>query len=65
MQTVCLLCDEPMAIGAIGAVVTIGDVTEPEWAPLCRRCAALGDAERKHRRDAIMIRMLVEPSEPG
>ncbi len=60
METRCVLCDEPMTLRAIGAMVLTGDVEHPDGDVLCRRCAALSPDEQKHRRDVAMARILRE-----
>jgi len=58
METHCILCDEPMSLRAIGAMIATGDTQEPDADILCRPCATLPPDEQKRRRDDAMARML-------
>jgi hypothetical protein len=58
MKTRCILCNEPISIRAIGAMMVTGNRERPDGEAVCRRCAALSPAERKTRRDHAMTRML-------
>lgn len=62
MDTCCVLCNEPMGLRAIAALVVMGNVEHPEGGALCRRCAALPPEEQRRRRNLAMVRMLREES---
>ncbi len=52
----CLLCCAPMH--AIGAVIVMGNVADPDVDEICCTCAALSLLERKRLRNAAMVQML-------
>lgn len=62
MESCCTLCNQP--IHAIGAIVSAGNVEDPDPVPVCRRCASLPAEQRKRLRDQAMARMLTtQPSD--
>ena len=58
MPTVCILCDQPTGLRAIGAMIVVGDTKKPDGAIVCRACAALPRDEQKRRRDVAMTRLM-------
>jgi hypothetical protein len=57
MENQCVLCDE--LVEAIGAIVIVGNVSQPEQGTMCRRCTALSAKQRKAKRDEAMRRALM------
>lgn len=56
MLMVCVLCDTPTNLRAIGAMIVVGDASKPDGAIVCRACAALpADEQRRRQRAATRL----------
>ena len=59
MPTVCILCNQPTGLRAIGAMIAVGDPAKPDAAIVCRSCAALPADEQKRRRAVAIERGMI------
>ena len=59
MDTRCVLCDEPIGLRAIGAMVATGNVEHPDVEVVCRTCAARPERAQRQLREDAMVRMML------